>query len=179
MQPVGLTKNLIFFISGCFLLSQIQTNLQFELALFGAAVDQGQYYRLLTVALVHGGWLHLIFNMLALLSIGTLIENFYGRNKYIVILLASLLTGSLTSYLFNPPQTIAVGASGMIFGLFGALAIAGRALGANLKEVGSLIAINIAIPVFIPGIDWKAHLGGLAGGLLTSALLRPKRGVWE
>ncbi len=179
MQPVGLTKNLIFFISGCFLLSQIQTNLQFELALYGAAVDQGQYYRLLTVALVHGGWLHLIFNMLALFSIGTLIENFYGRNKYIVILLASLLTGSLTSYLFNPPQTIAVGASGMIFGLFGALAIAGRALGANLKEVGSLIAINIAIPVFIPGIDWKAHLGGLAGGLLTSTLLRPKRGVWE
>lgn len=179
MQLVGLTKNLIFFISGCFLLSQIQTNLQFELALYGAAVDQGQYYRLLTVALVHGGWLHLIFNMLALFSIGTLIENFYGRNKYIVILLASLLTGSLTSYLFNPPQTIAVGASGMIFGLFGALAIAGRALGANLKEVGSLIAINIAIPVFIPGIDWKAHLGGLAGGLLTSALLRPKRGAWE
>ncbi len=179
MQPVGLTKNLIFFISGCFLLSQIQTNLQFELALYGAAVDQGQYYRLLTVALVHGGLLHLIFNMLALLSIGTLIENFYGRNKYIVILLASLLAGSLTSYLFNPPQTIAVGASGMIFGLFGALAIAGRALGANLKEVGSLIAINIAIPLFIPGIDWKAHLGGLAGGLLTSALLRPKRGVWE
>ena len=179
MQPVGLTKNLIFFISGCFLLSQIQTNLQFELALYGAAVDQGQYYRLLTVALVHGGWLHLIFNMLALLSIGTLIENFYGRNKYIIILLVSLLAGSLTSYLFNPPQTISVGASGMIFGLFGALAIAGRALGANLKEVGSLIAINIAIPVFIPGIDWKAHLGGLAGGLLTSALLRPKRGVWE
>ena len=179
MQLVGLTKNLIFFISGCFLLSQIQTNLQFELALYGAAVDQGQYYRLLTVALVHGGWLHLIFNMLALFSIGTLIENFYGRNKYMIILLASLLAGSFASYLFNPPQTIAVGASGMIFGLFGALAIAGRALGANLKEVATLIAINIAIPVFIPGIDWKAHLGGLAGGLLTSALLRPKRGAWE
>ena len=179
MQPAGLTKNLIFFISGCFLLSQIQTNLQFELALYGAEVDQGQYYRLLSVALVHGGWLHLIFNMLALFSIGTLIENFYGRNKYIIILLVSLLAGSLASYLFNPPQTIAVGASGMIFGLFGALAIAGRALGANLKEVGSLIAINIAIPVFIPGIDWKAHLGGLAGGLLTSALLRPTRGAWE
>lgn len=178
-MPQGITKNLIFLISGCFILSLIQTNLQFELALYGAAVDQGQYYRLLTVALVHGGWLHLIFNMLALLSIGTLIENFYGRNKYIIILLASLLAGSLTSYLFNPPQTIAVGASGMIFGLFGALAVAGQALGANLKEAGSLIAINIAIPLFIPGIDWKAHLGGLAGGLLVSTLLKPKRGVWE
>jgi membrane associated rhomboid family serine protease len=106
--------------------------------------------------------------MLALLSIGTLIENFYGRNKYIIILLTSLLAGSLTSYLFNPPQTIAVGASGMIFGLFGALAIAGRSLGANLKEVSTLIAINIAIPLFIPGIDWKAHLGGLTGGIVTT-----------
>ena len=178
-MPQGITKNLIFLISGCFILSLIQTNLQFELALYGAAVDQGQYYRLLTVALVHGGWLHLIFNMLALLSIGTLIENYYGRNKYIIILLTSLLAGSLTSYLFNPPQTIAVGASGMIFGLFGALAVAGQALGANLKEAGILIAINIAIPVFIPGIDWKAHLGGLAGGLVVAALLKPKRGVWE
>ena len=178
-MPQGVTKNLIIFISACFVLSLIQTNLQFELALYGVAVDQGQYYRLLTVALVHGGWLHLIFNMLALLSIGTLIENFYGRNKYIIILLTSLLAGSLTSYLFNPPQTIAVGASGMIFGLFGALAIAGRSLGANLKEVGTLIAINIAIAIFIPGIDWKAHLGGLAGGLVISTLLKPKRAAWE
>jgi membrane associated rhomboid family serine protease len=167
-MPQGVTKNLIIFISACFVLSLIQTNLQFELSLYGAAVDQGQYYRLLTVALVHGGWLHLIFNMLALLSIGTLIENFFGRNKYIIILLTSLLAGSLTSYLFNPPQTIAVGASGMIFGLFGALAIAGRSLGANLKEVSTLIAINIAIPLFIPGIDWKAHLGGLTGGIVTT-----------
>jgi membrane associated rhomboid family serine protease len=178
-MPQGVTKNLILFISACFVLSLVQTNLQFELALYGAAVDQGQYYRLLTVALVHGGWLHLIFNMLALLSIGSLIENFYGRNKYILILLVSLLAGSLTSYFFNPPQMIAVGASGMIFGLFGALAVAGRALGANLKEVGSLIAINIAIPLFIPGIDWKAHLGGLIGGLAAATLLKPKRGAWE
>jgi membrane associated rhomboid family serine protease len=178
-MPQGVTKNLILFISACFVLSLVQTNLQFELALYGAAVDQGQYYRLLTVALVHGGWLHLIFNMLALLSIGSLIENFYGRNKFILILLVSLLAGSLTSYFFNPPQTIAVGASGMIFGLFGALIVAGRSLGSNFKEVSTLIAINIAIPVFIPGIDWKAHLGGLIGGLAVATLLKPKRGVWE
>ncbi|MFM9015553.1 MAG: rhomboid family intramembrane serine protease [Candidatus Nanopelagicus sp.] len=178
-MPKSLTRDLIFFISGCFVLALIWPNLEYEFALYGVAIENGQWYRLFTVALVHGGWLHLLFNMLALFSLGTLIENFYGRNKYIIILLVSLLAGSLTSYLFNPPQIIAVGASGMIFGLFGALAIAGKSLGANLKEVGSLIAINIAIPVFIPGIDWKAHLGGLAGGLLTSALLRPKRGAWE
>ncbi len=178
-MPQGLTKNLILLISGCFLLSQFQTNLQFEFALYPAAIDQGQWYRLITVALVHGGWLHLIFNMLALLSIGTLIESFYGQNKYAIILFVSLVSGSLASYIFNPPQTLAVGSSGMIFGLFGALAIAGRALGANLREVGTLIAINIAIPFLIPGIDWKAHLGGLIGGALIAALLKPKRSLWE
>ena len=178
-MPQGLTKNLILLISGCFLLSQFQTNLQFEFALYPAAIDQGQWYRLITVALVHGGWLHLIFNMLALLSIGTLIESFYGQNKYAIILFVSLISGSLASYIFNPPQTLAVGSSGLIFGLFGALAIAGRALGANPKEVGSLIAINIAIPFLIPGIDWKAHLGGLIGGALIAALLKPKRSLWE
>lgn len=178
-MPQGLTKNLILLISGCFLLSQFQTNLQFEFALYPAAIDQGQWYRLITVALVHGGWLHLIFNMLALLSIGTLIESFYGQNKYAIILFVSLVSGSLASYVFNPPQTLAVGSSGMIFGLFGALAIAGRALGANLREVGTLIAINIAIPFLIPGIDWKAHLGGLIGGALIAALLKPKRSLWE
>ena len=178
-MPKGLTKNLILLISGCFLLSQFQTNLQFEFALYPAAIDQGQWYRLITVALVHGGWLHLIFNMLALLSIGTLIESFYGQNKYAIILFVSLVSGSLASYIFNPPQTLAVGSSGMIFGLFGALAIAGRALGANLREVGTLIAINIAIPFLIPGIDWKAHLGGLIGGALIAALLKPKRSLWE
>jgi membrane associated rhomboid family serine protease len=117
--------------------------------------------------------------MLALFSIGTLIENFYGRNKYIFILLASLITGSLASYLFNPPQTFAVGASGMIFGLFGALAITGKRMGANFKEAATLIAINLAIPFLIPGIDWKAHLGGLVGGALAVLLIKPKKAAWE
>jgi len=174
-----LTKNLIFFISGCFLLTLVQPNLQFDLALSGIEVNNGQYYRLLTVALVHGGWVHLICNMLALFSIGTPIENFYGKNKYIFILFASLISGSLASYLFNPLNTYAVGASGMIFGLFGALAVTGKRMGANLKEASTLIAVNLAIPFLIPGIDWKAHLGGLGGGCLATLLIKPKKRVWE
>jgi len=174
-----LTKNLIFFISGCFVLTLIQPNLQGDLALYGIAVNEGQYYRLLTVALVHGGWVHLICNMLALFSIGTPIENFYGKNKYVFILLTSLIAGSLTSYFFNPLNTYAVGASGMIFGLFGALAITGKRMGANLKEASTLIAVNLAIPFLIPGIDWKAHLGGLIGGSLAALAIKPKKRVWE
>ena len=174
-----LTKNLIFFISGCFVLTLIQPNLQGDLALYGIAVNNGQYYRLLTVALVHGGWVHLICNMLALFSIGTPIENFYGKNKYVFILLTSLIAGSLASYLFNPLNTYAVGASGMIFGLFGALAVTGKRMGANLKEASTLIAVNLAIPFLIPGIDWKAHLGGLLGGSLAALAIKPKKRVWE
>jgi membrane associated rhomboid family serine protease len=174
-----LTKNLIFFISGCFVLTLVQPNLQGDLALYGIAVNDGQYYRLLTVALVHGGWVHLICNMLALFSIGTPIENFYGKNKYVFILLTSLITGSLASYLFNPLNTYAVGASGMIFGLFGALAVTGKRMGANLKEASTLIAVNLAMPFLIPGIDWKAHLGGLIGGSLAALAIKPKKRVWE
>jgi membrane associated rhomboid family serine protease len=174
-----LTKNLIFFISGCFVLTLIQPNLQGDLALYGIAVNDGQYYRLLTVALVHGGWVHLICNMLALFSIGTPIENFYGKNKYVFILLTSLIAGSLASYLFNPLNTYAVGASGMIFGLFGALAVTGKRMGANLKEASTLIAVNLAIPFLIQGIDWKAHLGGLIGGSLAALAIKPKKRVWE
>ena len=174
-----LTKNLIFFISGCFVLTLVQPNLQGDLALYGIEVNNGQYYRLLTVALVHGGWVHLICNMLALFSIGTPIENFYGKNKYVFILLTSLIAGSLASYLFNPLNTYAVGASGMIFGLFGALAVTGKRMGANLKEASTLIAVNLAIPFLIPGIDWKAHLGGLIGGSLAALAFKPRKRVWE
>jgi membrane associated rhomboid family serine protease len=114
--------------------------------------------------------------MLAFFSIGTLLENYYGRNRYIALLFISLTFGSLASYLFNPPQASAVGASGMIFGLFGAYAILRKKFGGNLREALTLVAVNMAIPLLIPGIDWKAHLGGLIGGALTALVLKPARG---
>ena len=157
----------------------IRDSLEYEFALSGYEIQNGQWYRLLTVALVHGGWLHLLFNMLALFSLGTAIENYLGRNKYIFILITSLLFGSLTSYLFNPLTSVAVGSSGMIFGLFGCLLIMGKRMGANLKESAGLIALNLAIPFLIPGIDWKAHLGGLIGGGLAILAVRPKKQLWE
>jgi membrane associated rhomboid family serine protease len=178
-MPQSLTRNLVFFISGCFVLTLLQPNLEYQLALNGLEINNGQWYRLLTVALVHGGWLHLLFNMLALYSLGFTIENYFGKNKYIFILLTSLVFGSLTSYLFNPLTSIAVGSSGMIFGLFGCLLVIGKRMGANLREGLGLIGLNLAIPFVIPGIDWKAHLGGLVGGVLATLLVKPKRALWE
>ena len=178
-MPKSLTRDLIFFISGCFILTLVWPNLEYEFALYGVAIENGQWYRLLTVALVHGGWLHLLFNMLALYSLGFTIENYFGKNKYIFILLTSLVFGSLTSYLFNPLTSFAVGSSGMIFGLFGCLLVIGKRMGANLREGLGLIGLNLVIPFVIPGIDWKAHLGGLVGGVLATLLVKPKRALWE
>jgi len=178
-MPKSLTRDLIFFISGCFVLTLIWPNLEYEFALYGVAIENGQWYRLFTVALVHGGWLHLLFNMLALFSLGLAVENYLGRNKYIFLLITSLFFGSITSYLFNPLNSVAVGSSGMIFGLFGCLLIMGKRMGANLKEGAGLIALNLAIPFLIPGIDWKAHLGGLIGGAFATLAVRPKRQLWE
>ena len=174
-MPQSLTRNLVFFISGCFVLTLVQPNLEYEFALSGYEIQNGQWYRLLTVALVHGGWLHLLFNMLALFSLGTTIENYLGKNKYIFILITSLLFGSLTSFFFNPLTSIAVGSSGTIFGLFGALLVIGKRMGANLKEGLGLIALNLTIPFVIPGIDWKAHLGGLMGGCLSTILVATRK----
>ena len=178
-MPKSLTRDLVLFIFGCFILSLIWPSLQYEFALYGLAIENGQWYRLFTVALVHGGWIHLLFNMLALYSLGFNIENYFGRSKYIFILITSLIFGSATSYFFNPLTSMAVGSSGMIFGLFGCLLVIGKRLGANLKEGAGLIALNLAIPFLIPGIDWKAHLGGLIGGLLATLVVRPKKSSWE
>ena len=143
--------------------------------MWGYGVQNGQYYRLLTVALVHGGWVHLICNMLAFFSIGTPLEIFYGRNKYIVLLFVSLLCGSLASFLFNPIQTVAVGASGMIFGLFGAFLVVGKTIGANVREIAIIIGLNFALGFILGGVDWRAHLGGLVGGLISAQLLLARR----
>jgi membrane associated rhomboid family serine protease len=67
----------------------------------------------------------------------------------------------------------------MIFGLFGCLLVIGKRMGANLREGLGLIGLNLVIPFVIPGIDWKAHLGGLVGGVLATLLVKPKRALWE
>jgi rhomboid protease GluP len=147
------------------------------------AVQAGEYWRLLTVALTHGSIIHLAFNMYALYIIGPLAEALYGRAAYVAIYLLAALGGSIASYLFN--ATPAVGASGAIFGLFGlvfvstfvhrpALARQARAL---TSQIGVLIVINLFIG-FLPGtnIDYMAHIGGLiVGGWLGFVV--PPRGA--
>lgn len=141
---------------------------------YKAAVCSGEYYRLLTGAFIHIGLLHFVMNNYALYVIGTQIESFLGKWKYILIYLLSAVMGNLLSLVFS--DTLSAGASGAIFGLFGALLYFGYHyrvyLGTVLKsQVIPLILLNLAIGFTLSGIDNAAHIGGLIGGyLLTMAV---------
>ena len=145
------------------------------------AVMQGEYWRLLTVSLVHGSLIHLGFNMYALWIIGPLAEALYGRAMYVAIYLLAALGGSIASYLFN--ATPAVGASGAIFGLFGLVFVSvwvhkpalARQAQALTRQIGILIVINLVIG-FAPGsnIDYMAHIGGLIVGGYLGFILPPR-----
>ena len=142
--------------------------------------DAGQWYRLLTVALTHASWTHLILNMLSLYQLGSVVESFYGRARYSFILLLSLVTASITSITLNP-SVVAVGASGMIYGLLSVLLVTGKRMGADLRQMIGVVVINLALGFTIPNVDWHAHVGGLIGGAIATYLVmwfnRPKQSL--
>lgn len=129
----------------------------------GVAIN-GQWYRLLTSVFLHGSWLHLAFNMYVLYVLGPPLERLLGHARFLVLFLVSGLGGAVASFTFSVPNTVSVGASGAIFGLMGALVVAGRHLRADITQVLILIGINVVIGFLAPGVDWRAHLGGLLTG---------------
>jgi membrane associated rhomboid family serine protease len=151
-----------------------------------------EYWRLLTVVLVHGSLIHLGFNMYALWIIGPLVEALYGSPRYLGMYLLCGAAGSAVSYVFwapgqeggflFTPVALSVGASGAVFGLFGALLVADRvhkpALTRNARnitmQIGVLIAINLVIGFSLPGIDNAAHIGGLIAGAWLGFVLIPR-----
>jgi len=140
-------------------------------------VAQGQYYRLLTSAFLHAGILHILFNMFALAQIGPVLEQALGRARYLALYLLSALGGSVVAFLFAPPNQPSVGASGAIFGLFGAYYVVVRRMGGETGPIVVLLAVNLVITFTVPNIDFRAHLGGLVtGALLAAAFAYAPRG---
>ena len=166
-----LTGTLVFVIAASYLLEILIPGYEERLLLNRFYVENGEYFRLLTVALLHGGLWHLAFNLFALHALGTPLENYFGRKKYAVILLVSLLSASTLSVLFNPAYVYSIGASGMIFGLFGALALIGERAGIEWRSILVIIGLNFAIGFALGGVDWRGHLGGLIGGTLATLVL--------
>ncbi len=130
--------------------------------------------RLITCAFLHAGIIHLLFNMYSLYIIGTQLENYVGRIKFLSIYLLSAISGSMMSCIFS--NSVSVGASGAIFGLLGALLYFGYHyrlyLGSVLKnQIIPLIIINLMFGFLVSGIDNAAHIGGLIGGYLSMMAL--------
>jgi rhomboid protease GluP len=171
MRFRSITGLLVGAIALSYLVQLLVPSYESTLWISGAEFDQGQYWRLVTVALVHGGFFHLGFNLYALHVLGTPVELYFGASKYVVVLLVSLIFGSLASALFNDPYTASVGASGMVFGLFGALALIGARVGIEWRGIIGIVLINFALGFVLGGIDWRAHVGGLIGGTLATVLL--------
>ena len=138
-------------------------------------VGVGQWYRLITSAFIpppgvgYLGFLDIAFNMWALFVVGPAVERVLGHARFLAVYLVSGVAGSVLIYCLVPYEW-AAGASGAIFGLFGAWFVLAKRLQADARPVVLLIVINLALSFSVAAIAWQAHVGGLiAGGLLTAA----------
>jgi membrane associated rhomboid family serine protease len=133
--------------------------------LFGPAVANGDWWRLITAAFLHAGLLHIGLNMLALVWLGAPVERYLGHFQYLALYIVSGLAGSAGA-LITTPDGITVGASGAIFGILGALLIIEyQATGNIVGQAFSLIAINLLFSFTMSGISVGGHIGGLIGGI--------------
>jgi membrane associated rhomboid family serine protease len=182
-QYPGLVTNILMVISvAVFLLVQIQPELQLLLAQINPLVLRGEYWRIFTAMFLHTNILHIGLNMLSLFFVGRAVEMLFGQWRYLVIYLISGVCGGI-SFLLLSPGGIALGASGAIFGIFGALGVFyimnRRALGpygqGAIMNWMLWLGLNLAIG-FVPGsgIAVWGHIGGLIGGMLISFILIPR-----
>jgi membrane associated rhomboid family serine protease len=153
--------------------SSTSSDLINDYGLIGAAVGNGETYRLLTAGFLHAGFMHVAFNMIALYFLGRILEPSVGTVRFLMIYFASLFAGSLGAILLSSNIAITVGASGAVFGLFAATFIIayGRGLGNVARDLGLIIGINLLLTFTISGISIGGHLGGLIGGALCGLLV--------
>lgn len=173
--------NIIAYIFTAYLSKNIADSNINVLVLLGAKVNslisQGQYYRLITCMFLHGGIIHIALNMYALVAIGTLVEDIYGKTKYTIIYFISGLISSIFSFEFS--QSISIGASGAIFGLLGASLVFGIKMKDRIHKdyiinVLSVVVVNLIIGFSMPNVDNFGHIGGLIGGIIISYVLFPR-----
>jgi len=163
-----LTYLLIAANVAVFVLQAISPGLQASLALWPPAVAGGDMYRLVTSAFIHFGIAHLLFNMWALYVLGPPLEQWLGRWRFGALYALSALGGSVIVYLFSPLNAATGGASGAVFGLFGATFVMAKRLNLDVRMIVILIVINLGFTFTVPGISWQGHLGGLVTGAIVA-----------
>lgn len=176
-DPRLVTKILLGINLAVFVAVQIRPSLLRDLYLIGVwppapflptgGVADGEWYRLFTSMFTHEAIWHIAFNMLGLWWLGGPLEQALGRARYLALYLISGLAGSALTYLLASGTTATLGASGAIFGLFGAMAVLMRRLDYDMRPIIALLVINL-IFTFSPGfnIAWQAHIGGLVAGVV-------------
>ncbi len=183
-RPV-VTLTIIVIAVGVWLLQQVSPQVTRELA-FVPVLGATEPWRFLSAAFLHGPIFHILFNMFALWQIGQYLEPMLGRVRFAIIYMVSAAGGSVGYLLLaSPPplpltqagidgsnwMTPVVGASGAVFGLFGALLVLNRHLGRSSGPMFGLLAINAVLGFVVPGIAWQAHLGGVLTGAALAAVV--------
>lgn len=176
LRSAPVTLGLLVAYVAVFVLGTLTGGRASQMVLRGAQVNDavlaGEWWRVLTATLLHDGLTHLAFNGYALYVLGPQLERGVGSPAFAALYVASGLAGGI-AFLLGSPGPVAVGASGAIFGLFGAYLAAAWASRdtpsgrAGLSQLGVLLAINLALPLLIPRIAWQAHLGGLITGVVV------------
>ncbi len=130
---------------------------------------QGQYYRTFTSMFLHANFLHIFFNMIALIIVGPAVEVLLGRARFLSLYLIAGLGGSVASYLLGPQVDYGLGASGAIIGVMGAYVVIGLRRHLPVAPVVALLVLNLVLG-FSGNVDWLAHLGGFVTGCLLALL---------
>lgn len=158
-----------------FLIQRQNPQFNLDFAHYTAAVEQGQWWRIITAAFLHSSSVfHILFNMYALYLFGPNLERQLGAVSFAGLYLTSAAAGGALFQFLSAGG--AVGASGAIFGLFGAVLVGVLPLrrtpqgAAHLRRLLLLLGINLALPFITDNIAWEAHLGGLAAGMAVMAL---------
>jgi membrane associated rhomboid family serine protease len=139
-------------------------------------LEAGEYWRMASHALLHASTMHILFNMYALYLFGPELERRVGSVPFAMFYVAAAAGGSAAAYALGPIEMVAVGASGAIFGLFGAWIYVSYRMRhtpagqAQFRQLSVLLAINLALPLFIPRVAWEAHVGGLLFGVAMAAV---------
>lgn len=171
-----LTQALLAVMVGVFVLQQVSPTLDRDILVNGALIGQqiaaGHWWQLVTPAFLHGDLLHLGFNGYLLWIVGGQLERAMGHARYATLFFGSVLGGSLGALLLDP-QSVAVGASGGVFGIFGAYAVILLLRGQNpmRSSIGSLILINLVFTFAVPNISIGGHVGGLLAGALLGGIV--------
>ncbi|AZQ77552.1 rhomboid family intramembrane serine protease [Flaviflexus ciconiae] len=151
--------------------------------IFAPWLGEDQPYRFLGSAFLHADFWHLIFNMYALWLVGQAIEPVFGWWRFTCLYVLSAIAGNVAVLAFADPTgaswaTFVVGASGAVFGLFGALFALSKGLSRDTTPLLVLLGINLILGFVVDGISWQSHVGGLLAGLLIGYLYTKSRRTW-